>query len=197
MTALHGNSPEKRSAVILFIRIGPYHAARLREAAPALREAGYSPIVIEIYRKDATYEWDRVEADPTYSRHTLFDDQSESRSWRQIYRSVTQRLDQLTPSVVIIPGWANAPALSALHWCRKRNRPSVLLSESTAQDYRRQPWTEWIKSLLIKRFDAALVGGTAQRAYLENLGFPAAHIYDGYNVVDNQYFSLPQTALAQ
>jgi glycosyltransferase involved in cell wall biosynthesis len=63
------------------------------------------------------------------------------------------------------------------------------MSESTAHDKVRSWWVESLKGDLVRLFSAALVGGSAHREYLLQLGFPESRIFQGYDVVDNNYFS--------
>jgi glycosyltransferase involved in cell wall biosynthesis len=79
-------------------------------------------------------------------------------------------------------------ARAALAWCRRHRRVAVIMMDTKADDAERVGWRERIKALIVAQFDAALVGGTPQRVYMEQLGFPAEHIFTTSNAVDNAYF---------
>jgi 1,2-diacylglycerol 3-alpha-glucosyltransferase len=64
-----------------------------------------------------------------------------------------------------------------------------MMSESTYQDSVRTPGVEYLKRQIVRRFDAALVGGRRQKEYSAFLGLPADRIFLGYDVVDNEFFA--------
>jgi glycosyltransferase involved in cell wall biosynthesis len=47
-----------------------------------------------------------------------------------------------------------------------------------------------VKKILLKMFDAALVGGSPQREYFHDLGFSDKMLFTGYDAVDNDYFTM-------
>ena len=94
----------------------------------------------------------------------------------------------IRPDAVAIPGWSDPRALAALLWCLHSSTASVLMSDSTELDEVRRPWKEAIKRRVVSLFGSALVAGQPQRAYLIQLGMPADRIFDGFDVVDNEYF---------
>lgn len=175
---------------ILWLRFGPYHLARLRGAAEQGAARGARIIGLEIAQQDH-YAWDyRADADG-FDRHTVFPGAHyDALTPRQIRRGVTQALDALRPAAVAINGWSVPEARAALAWCRRRGARAILMSETKQDDGdQRVWWKEAIKSWLVRRSDAALVGGRPQADYLQRLGFPAHRIFLGYDVVDNDYFA--------
>jgi 1,2-diacylglycerol 3-alpha-glucosyltransferase len=100
-----------------------------------------------------------------------------------------RKLDELDPEVVLIPGYYTAPALAAAVWAKRRNRKTILMTETTQGDHERVWWKEAAKGRLIRTlFDAAIAGGSRHVAYLGELKFPAARIGHFYDVVDNDFF---------
>ena len=112
-------------------------------------------------------------------------------SWQQASKGrlslrVWQRLTQLNPAAVLVPGYYTLPAIAAALWAKAHDRQSILMTESTAFDHVRVPWKEALKSLLLRcLFDAAVTGGKAHRRYLEQLHFPLDRVVGAYDVVDN------------
>jgi glycosyltransferase involved in cell wall biosynthesis len=103
--------------------------------------------------------------------------------------AVWRKLDQLRPSSVLVPGWYTAPALTAALWAKLHGKRSILMSETTAQDYRRVWWKESAKRLLIRLlFDYAIGGGAPHVRYLAQLGFAFERIGWFYDVVDNRFY---------
>jgi glycosyltransferase involved in cell wall biosynthesis len=64
----------------------------------------------------------------------------------------------------------------------------VIVSDSRNRDEPRTFWKEACKRLLLRGYSSALVAGSESRAYLEGLGFPAAAIFQPWDVVDNAFF---------
>lgn len=107
-----------------------------------------------------------------------------------------QRLSEIKPSLVMVPGYYTLPALAAAVWGRVHRARTVLMSESTEADHSRRRWKEAVKGTLICRlFHHAIVGGTRHRDYLQRLGFDGERIGLRYNVVDNAYFADGVSAL--
>lgn len=170
---------------VLFDRLGPYHRARLQAAAERV-----SLSAIEIASDSAEYGWEEVETSREVDRTTLFPGESrqtvgKSRMWKGVHEVLTDR----DPDVVAIPGWSHPGALAALHWCARTGTPAVMMSETTAHDFERVWWREWVKTRLLAYCGAGFVGGKAHRDYLQRLGMPEEHIFLGYDVVDNEHFS--------
>ena len=168
---------------ILFDRLGPYHLARLRACA------GKMPVLaLELCGESREYPWDPV-ADGQLHRVTLFPRRdSDSITGAECRKRMFTCLDEEMPDAVAVPGWASAGALSALDWCRRRRRPAIIMSESTAMDERRVAWKEWIKRRIVRLAAGGLVGGRPHRDYMRSLGLPDQRIFEGYDVVDNGYF---------
>lgn len=175
--------------VAIFDMLGPYHIARLNALAAQTTTLG-----IEVASRSQTYSWDKVEAPTLFERKTLFDvPDSTLLTTGQIRRALTDALAIFKPDVVLVPGWATSTALIAAQWCWASGVPTVVMSESTIGDASRAAWKEAIKRCLVETFDAGLVGGTPQRAYLALLGIPEASILLGYNAIDNAYFDAGAT----
>ena len=170
---------------ILFHRIGPYHLARLQAASRLL------PIVaIESSGVDATYAWDQVDSSDDFERVTLFGDaDAQTLPKADVVRHTALTLDKLAPTMMVVPGWADAAALGALHWCVKNRIPAIIMSESTAWDEPRVVWKEWIKRRIVGLVSAALVGGHPHADYIHQLRLSKDRIFIGYDVVDNTYFA--------
>jgi len=180
-----------RRVAVVWQRFGPYHLARLRGAAEVLEEHGVEVHGIEIAREDPEYRWDVIEAaDEPFFRHTLFptanygDLPTSSLSSR-----LREALGVIDPDAVAINGWAVPEAQCALSWCRRNRRIPILMSETFDDGRQRKWWKEMAKSLIVRAFDSAVVGGEPHVAYAMRLGVPRTRIFKGYDVVDNDHFA--------
>jgi 1,2-diacylglycerol 3-alpha-glucosyltransferase len=167
-------------------RHGPYHHARF--AAAAMR---CDLTAVEFSRRDKVNLWDYVSEARGFHQVSLFTDDVDidDRPPAEIKRMVQRALDDINPAAVAVPGWSHYGALACLQWCLCRRRAAVLMSESTAHDEPRVWWQEAVKRRVVPLFGAALVGGTAHRAYTRSLGLPDEAIFEGYDAVDNAYFA--------
>ena len=182
-------SAPSRTVAVVFSRLGPYHLARLRGAAEVLSREGVGLAAIAIAGMDKVYAWHPVDEPigcPTrvLFPRALYEDVPAGRMAREL-RTCLGEIDPLT---VALPGWAFTEARIGLAWCRRQRRLAILMSESSQADHHRLWPREFVKSQLVRRFGAALVGGTRHRAYAQQLGIPRAAIFTGYDAVDNDYF---------
>lgn len=170
-------------------RFGPYHLARLRATHHLLAEKGVELVGLETAGQDATYAWRVEEGETPFRREQVFPGRTfEAIPPGEMHAGMTRALDRLRPDAVAITSYSFPDARAALAWCRRRRRVAVLMTVSRQEDAPRVRWRERFKSLLVRQYDAALVGGTAHRTYLEKLGFPPDRIFFGVNAVDNAYF---------
>lgn len=170
---------------IYFRMFSPYILARINGAAARMSVVG-----IEGSRRSTVYAWEPRVGEERFVRRTLFSDAAiDDKPAAEMVDAVRAALDAANPAVVCITGWSHSEALTMLLWARERSRPVVLMSESTAHDAARSFVREAIKRHIVGLCDAALVGGKAQRAYVEALGTPADRVFVGYDAVDNDFFA--------
>jgi glycosyltransferase involved in cell wall biosynthesis len=169
---------------ILFDRFGPYHVARIQAASKFM-----SVISIELFSESAEYKWDNIKE--ACNRITLFEGKSNKVvSAKALQFSLQSVLHKHKPDVVAVNGWSEKSALAALYWCLSNNVPAIVMSESSAIDFIRVSWKEYIKSRILKLYASGLVGGRRHIDYLKKLGMAAESIFTGYDVIDNSYFHI-------
>jgi glycosyltransferase involved in cell wall biosynthesis len=175
---------------IHFARLGPYHLARLRSACEVLTPLGWRVMALEIAGSDATYEWEQESGGGgEWERVTVFPNGVfEKIPAGEMKRGIERELNRLRPDAVAIAGWGTVDARACLNWCKRNDSKAIVMSETRAADGRRVWWKEWVKSRIVRRFDAALCGGESHKRYLVQLGMPEGRVALGYNVVDNQFF---------
>ncbi len=124
-------------------------------------------------------------------------------SWREAGKmrlavALWRRLNALQPRAVLVPGYYTLPAIAAALWARLHRRASVLMTESTAFDHKRQFLREWLKKTMLRLlFGWAVTGGRAHVRYLRQLGFPSERIVGCYDVVDNDAIRKGTAALRE
>lgn len=180
-------APGAPTLAVIVERIGPYHAARLGALARSLGEGKL--LVLEMASHSSEYAWEAVALDGVRRRTLLTDCDYRSTTPRRRWLAVMKALEDECPEAVAVNGWAAAEARGAAYWCQRNDRTTIVMSASQERDLKRTPSREWVKSLLVKGYDSALVGGAAQAEYLTKLGLDRDRIFQGYDVVDNDYFA--------
>lgn len=157
---------------------------------------GWRVSAFEIAGSDTTYDWERLPAEVAgYERVTVFPEGFFERiPLGEMRRGIVRALDALKPDAMAIAGWGTADARACLDWCRKNGAKAIVMSETRAADGRRVWWKEWVKSRIVRKFDAALCGGASHKRYLVQLGMPEERIAYGYNIVDNEFFAVARTS---
>lgn len=184
--------------VVCWPRLGPYHLARLRATHARFAREGIEVVALETASQDETYAWREETTPEPFRRVTALPGQSfEAAAPRDVTRSVIAALDRISPMAVAINSYSAPDARASLGWCLQNQRTSVVMMESKADDAPRTGLREAIKGSIVRAFDAALAGGTPQRAYLDCLGFPAGAVFQPYDVVDNAAFARGADAARQ
>ncbi|MBI3090849.1 MAG: glycosyltransferase family 4 protein [Candidatus Tectomicrobia bacterium] len=191
----HGTRPEAKGAgqaprakiAVLWKQIGPYHVARLH----ALREiAAFEVVGVELSHQEAVRAWQIPERLAT-SYVTVTPELYEQLNEHDLSREVLAALTKLNPDAIVVAGYALRPMRAAARWAREQGRVCVLMSASHWRDQPRLILKEWFKSVWLRRtYDAAFVGGERAAAYLERLHFPRSRVWKGYDVVDNDGFTV-------
>jgi len=124
-------------------------------------------------------------------RWELLDNRSGSPGLRGFSSSSTPGIYRVLaaarPDVMIITGWQSLPLLQALWACLRLGIPTIIRGESNA--LRTRPW--WVRvlhRLLLKRFDAYLAIGRANRDFYLGYGIAPERIFPCRYFVDNQRF---------
>lgn len=188
--------------VILFVNIGNYHAARINAAYQACQQLGWRLTAIQLTDDTLAHPWgdysDVLEApvetlcrrseglphspDDPYVRYAQY---SKAATYR-----LPGCLDRLRPHAVCIPGWSMPIARIARRWCHRNRALPVLMSETSEHDAPRNWPVEQYKRWLLRGYAAAIVGGKSHQRYLVKLGMAPGAIFGGYDVVDNDFFTL-------
>ncbi len=175
--------------VLLFASYGPYHLARINSFQKHCVGRGWEAIGMELARTEMEYPWKTEVKDLPIPIISVIDDRPlEHAGFSYLICHLYHALTHIQPDVLAISGYGRPAMLAALGWSLWHRKPTVLFSETTEADGVRSPWQEHLKRAILKAYKAALVGGQMHHRYLVKLGMPAARIFSGYDVVDNQTF---------
>jgi glycosyltransferase involved in cell wall biosynthesis len=171
---------------VLWAQYGPYHFARI---AALKSHADPQPIhALEIASRTHDYEWSRSGA--TVNLITLFPgDVAERLSFWRVFFRTRRSFAQLKLDVCFIPSYSPKQPLAALLAARSLGMRTVLMIDSHKGTMKTRWFGTWLKRRLVGLFDAALVGGSPQMAYIESLGMRRDKIFVGYDAVDNEFFA--------
>jgi len=173
---------------VLFDNFGPYHVARLNACARVM-----DLLAIECSAVSSEYEW--TPANSTHFQRVTLVDQASAGSLTATRARLQKALSSFRPASIAVPGWSSWLALNAMQWASSEKVRIIVMSDSQASDSRRFPWKEVIKKRLLRLCHAALAGGRPHREYLLRLGMQPDAIYEGYDVVDNRFFSEKSAAI--
>ncbi|MGL5033787.1 MAG: glycosyltransferase [Microcystaceae cyanobacterium] len=182
------NNP-KFKLILLFTNFGPYHLARLNASVEYARSLNGEVIGLELAQQELEYPWQiNTLASPNRIISVIQDDILENIPFPKLATKLIRILNQECPDAIAIAGYANPGMLMALGWSLWYKKIAILLSETTEKDEPRREWKEKVKSFLVKKYQAALVGGKPHQRYLVKLGMSASSIFLGYDVVGNKTF---------
>lgn len=185
-----GSTPSNRRICVQWPRFGPIHLARLGATHTYFAEKGVEVIGLETASNDAIYEWRVERGEVPFPRVQVFPNRVfDTISPAEMHTETLAALDRLNPDAVAIMSYGFPDARAALLWCRRNRRTAIIMMASKEDDAPRVGWRERVKGLIVRQFDAAIVGGTPQHDYIHKLGLPEEVIFTKYNAVDNSFFS--------
>lgn len=178
-------------AAVVYSKLAPFHVARLNTTGLAGKKESHRLVGIEIAGKKSDYQWpDVAEAGHYYQRRTLFPGRDYwTLSYPKVRCALRRALEEITPDVVVLSGWAFKQSLVGLGWCLKRGVPRVIISDSQGMDNPQTAVKVWIKRFLLRWFQTGFVGGQPHVRYLATLGLVQERCFVGCDVVDNDFFA--------
>jgi glycosyltransferase involved in cell wall biosynthesis len=97
-------------------------------------------------------------------------------------------LQELQIDVVVVNGWVVKTCLQTLWACKRLGIPCIVRGE--ANNLRHRPWWKrWLQRLLVRRYDAVLPIGSANRDFYRSHGVPDEKMFNAPYCVENQRFS--------
>lgn len=179
-----------RRLVFIQITLGHYHYPRMQTLNSYCRAAGVSLYNIEIASYTTVYHWILENNREGFNNITLFPGQVlEEIPAKKMWPALKNKLEELKPDVVFMVGYSLSVIRRAKLWADENKVATVIISDSNEFDKKRYRIFEFLKSLLISRFDAAFVAGTSASKYMQKLGIPEERITYGCDVIDTTFFS--------
>ena len=173
----------------IIVNLVPYHHVRW-EAYARLSGADIHLVALTERDQFKVLEYNPATGSQSYQLHTLFKgNHGEDLSQRVMRQRLFESLDQINPDVLCVSGWGLPFSLAAINWAIVKGVPIVMLSESNEFDEARSIIKEYLKRSIVSFCSAGLAGGAPQAEYLIKLGIPRERVFQGYDVVDNSYFS--------
>jgi glycosyltransferase involved in cell wall biosynthesis len=179
---------------ICFGQFGPYHHARVVALQDAAHREGIRVLPVQIAGSTATYEWkdgneSRVKGKKCDGLKTLCAGIEEAASPLDVFLKARRLFRQEKVDVAFLPSYSPARYFALFAAAKSLGIRTVMMNESHAGTEQATGWKRWIKRQIVKRFDAAFVGGEPHKRHFASLGIPAEKIFTGYDAVDNALFA--------
>ena len=191
---MKSNDVKSQTLAICFGQFGPYHHARVAALQKLAHEQGARVVPVQIASDTATYEWkesneSRVTSKKCDDLKTLCTGVEEKASPLDVFLRARKLFRQEKVEVVFLPSYSPARYFALFAAAKSLGIRTVMMNESHAGTEQATGWKRWIKRQVVKRFDAALVGGEPHKRHFASLGIPAEKIFTGYDAVDNDFFA--------
>ncbi|MFM8885357.1 MAG: glycosyltransferase, partial [Chthoniobacterales bacterium] len=185
MTTEIGAGP---TLAVCFGQFGPYHHARVA-ALQELAKTGQGRVIpVQIAGATATYEWS-ADGRRCDGLLTLCEGIEEAASPLDVFLKARKLFRDERVEVAFLPSYSPARYFALFAAAKSLGIRTVMMNESHAGTEQATGWRRWIKRQIVKRFDAALVGGEPHKRHFASLGIPAEKIFTGYDAVDNALFA--------
>jgi hypothetical protein len=172
---------------ICFGQFGPYHHARVSALQKLAHEQGVRALPVQIAASTTTYGW--AATDSCEGLHTLCTGTDEAASPLEVFLKARKFFREEKVDVAFLPSYSPARFFALFAAAKSLGLSTVMMYESHAGTEQATGWKRWIKRQIVKRFDAALVGGEPHKRHFASLGIPAEKIFTGYDAVDNDFFA--------
>jgi glycosyltransferase involved in cell wall biosynthesis len=181
---------EYKKIEIVQSTLGHYHYPRLSELAKVCQTEGFIFENIELSGSEKNYPWFQTVAQDRFANYCLFPNNLlENIPENKLWAALKNHLETSNPDVVVLMGYSLGVMRHARYWCESRKIATVLISDSNQFDKKRHRLFEYLKYLIVRKFDAAFVAGKSSGFYLQSLGMPQNRIAYGCDVVDVQAIS--------
>lgn len=190
LKALAPAVPAIRHVAIIWQRFLPYHSARIRCLQKRLAAVGCRLTAIEVASRDDAYALAEVSASGEFEQRCCFPGDSYHRhTVGEIHARVLQLLTDLRPDAVFAPATAFPEGMAADVYRMKHGGIRIMMDDAWEHTDRRGWLTRQMKRFIHRNIDGVFIPAPSHRQYYAGLGFPAARVVYGVDVVDNDYFA--------
>jgi len=99
---------------------------------------------------------------------------------------ILKAIQAFNPAVVNLTGYYDIASWTILFYCKLKGIKTILSNESTANDHDRNTLKEYLKALIINKFDGYFNFGTLSENYILSLGISSKKMLVKLNCVDNK-----------
>jgi 1,2-diacylglycerol 3-alpha-glucosyltransferase len=193
--ASEAGPPRERLPELLLVwsNLGPYHMGRCRGLEEAVR-GKYNVVALQMGHRSNVYPWHAPETPDGVIVLNVSDGLAEVVSAASVFRTVLQVLRERPIEAVFVPGYWPTTSLAVLAAARCARRPAIMMSASHDGAASPNVLRKAVKQFLVRRFDAALVGGERHRRHFVSMGLPKDRVFPAYDVVDNSYYAKASAA---
>jgi glycosyltransferase involved in cell wall biosynthesis len=177
---------EKPAVAVVWSSFGPYHVSRCEGVVAATQK--YEVVGIELAGQSRTYPWNAVTRDVSFVRRTLSAGAVEDLSPLRAFVLLRRAFKDGGCTAAFLESYWPARNLACFAAAKSLGLRTIMMNESHDGTAKARGLALSIKKMLVRRFDAALVGGERHRQYFASLGLPRDRIFVGYDAVDNHYF---------
>lgn len=176
------NEGDDVSIALVWTQFSPYHIDRI-EAAAAVCGGDHQVLACEIATTSATYAWDPSGDVRGARKITLFPGQSYDRiAWPRRFLALAKALRRAR-TVFIGVSCAEPDIIALSWWLKLTGKRVIMMNESKFDDRPRRAGFEFLKSLVLAPYHAAIVGGPRHTDFLRYLGFRRREVIEGYDCV--------------
>jgi glycosyltransferase involved in cell wall biosynthesis len=179
---------EKPAVAVVWSSFGPYHVSRCEGVVAATGQM-YDVVGIELAGRSRTYSWNAITRDVSFVRRTLSPGAVEDLSPLRAFMLLRRAFKEAGCTAAFLESYWPARNLACVAAAKSLGLRTVMMNDSHDGTARARGLALSIKKMLVRRFDAALVGGERHRQYFASLGLPRERIFVGYDAVDNHYFA--------
>ena len=186
---------------VCFGQYGPYHHARvsaLQHAVQSRNEQTTPDVLntirilpVQISATTRCGSWTDVASEiggKCVGLRTLCDQLEDEVDPKEVFIKALRLFRDHHIELAFLPSYSPARLLALFAAAKTLGIRTVMMNESHAGTDRARGWKKQLKRQIVKRFDAALVGGEPHKRFFSTLGIPAENIFTGYDAIDNAYF---------
>ena len=179
--------PQRDLVYLAWGNWGPYHYARLDAFAELAATRGFRVVGLELYRGSGLYNWQYQQPKAPMVRLNFPPPEDRVRPFRMIFNAAPL-IFRSRPAVIFATSYR--PSSLMLNVFGRLCGARIVMMNDTHQHTTRDGAVRGLfKRLIVRRFHAALVGGSKHKQFAVSLGLSPDRVFLGYDAVDNSFYS--------